>query len=145
VRRIVERWKCQNPGGDHEDRNCPVGFSKWESRVWDRKKWESGGGLIKADASLKSFLFTLKKSHNGRARRFALKAEKKNEAIHCDSDRGPCFCDIGASGNCNANTDNFAWCFGDCDTNDTGVDGTTFFTGSKDFQLKKIEVFEISD
>jgi hypothetical protein len=42
-------------------------------------------GKLKADASLKSFLFTLKNPHNVPARRFALKAEKKNEAINCFS------------------------------------------------------------
>jgi hypothetical protein len=44
----------------------------WESRaIWRHK----------ADPSLKSFIFTLKNPHNLLARRFALKAERKNEAI----------------------------------------------------------------
>jgi hypothetical protein len=40
-------------------------------------KWDSYTGH-KADPSLKSFLFTLKNPHNFPARRFALKAEKKD-------------------------------------------------------------------
>jgi hypothetical protein len=47
-------------------------------------EWESARpGKLKADASLKSFLFTLKNLHNVPARRFALKTEKKDEAICC--------------------------------------------------------------
>jgi hypothetical protein len=45
-------------------------------------EWESRYGE-KADPSLMSFLFTLKNPHNVPARRFALKAEKKNKAISC--------------------------------------------------------------
>jgi hypothetical protein len=41
-------------------------------------EWENDC-TFKADASLKSFLFTLKNSHNVPARRFALKAEKKDD------------------------------------------------------------------
>jgi hypothetical protein len=52
---------------------------------WDSKSEE------KADPSLKSFLFTLKNPHNVPARRFALKAEKKDWAIRCDSNWGPNF------------------------------------------------------
>jgi hypothetical protein len=56
----------------------------------------------KADPSLKSFIFTLKNPHNFPARRFALKAERKDNAILCDSKRGPYFCDIAVFDNCNA-------------------------------------------
>jgi hypothetical protein len=44
---------------------------------WDSTSW------YKADASLKSFLFTLKNPQNIPGRRFALKAEKKKQAIYC--------------------------------------------------------------
>jgi hypothetical protein len=37
-----------------------------------------------ADPTLKSFFFTLKNPHNFPARKFALKAEKKGQAIYCD-------------------------------------------------------------
>jgi hypothetical protein len=98
----------------------------------------------KADASLKSFLFTLKNPRNIPARKFALKAEKKEKAIYCDSKLGPCFNDIIISDNCNANT-NSVISFGFSYTNDTGLDGRTFFTGSRYFRVNEIEVFAIMD
>jgi hypothetical protein len=103
----------------------------------------------KADPSLTSFLFTLKNPHNVPARRFALKAERKNEAIFCRSDLGPCFDDIAVYDNCNANTKNYTSCFGSLYTNDTGLGGApgdnSFFTGSQYFQVKEIEVFDFVD
>jgi hypothetical protein len=54
------------------------------------------------DPSLKSFIFTLKNPHNVPARRFALKAESKNEALWCDSDCGSSF----AGGICVKNNSN---------------------------------------
>jgi hypothetical protein len=90
----------------------------------------------KADPSLKSFLFTLKNPHNFPARRFALKTEKKNEAIYCHPNYGPEFNDITVS-------DTFY--FGDHYINDTVLDGRTFFTGSSHFRVKEIEVFEITE
>jgi hypothetical protein len=105
-------------------------------------EWDSSS-VRKADRSLKSFLFTLKNPHNIRARIFALKAEEKDNALFCDSDRGPGFCDIGVLGNSNANTLSFTSCFGHSYTNDTGLDGKTVFTGSEFFQVREIEVFEI--
>jgi hypothetical protein len=109
---------------------------EWESR---RKR-----PYRKADPSLKSFLFTLKNPHNVPARRFALKPEKRKEAIQCWFAWGPNFCDIGVYDNCNANTDSYTSHFGDHYTNDTGLDGKTFFTGSGGFRVKEIEVFEIT-
>jgi hypothetical protein len=67
-------------------------------------EWELGMGMCKADPSLKSFLFTLMNPHNVPARRFALNAERKDEAIYCWSDCGPHFCDIVVSDDCNTNT-----------------------------------------
>jgi hypothetical protein len=107
-------------------------------------EWESSNPRKdKADPSLKSFLFTLKNPHNVPARRFALKAEKKDRAIWCDSRCGPVFWDIWVSDNCNANTSSWTE-LGRCYTNDTGLDGKTFFTGSQSFRVKEIEVFEMS-
>jgi hypothetical protein len=112
--------------------------------------WKSGDWHSKADPSLKSFLFTLMNPHNFPARRFALKAEKKDQAIYCNSWDGPRFgggmmggADICVRDNCNAKT-NSATSLGNGYTNDTGVDGETFFTGSYQFQVKEIEVFEIT-
>jgi hypothetical protein len=42
----------------------------------------------KSDDLLKSFLFLLKNPHNFPARRFALKAEKKHQAIACGGQCG---------------------------------------------------------
>jgi hypothetical protein len=98
----------------------------------------------KTDESLKSFLFTLKNPHNISARRFALNAEKKHEAMRCDSERGPRFNAIGVADNCNRNTESNIY-VGRNYINDTGMDNYTVLTGSKDFQVKEIEVFEITD
>jgi hypothetical protein len=105
---------------------------------------------LKADDSLKSFLFTLKNPHNIPARRFALKAEKMDEAIYCEVAYGPCFsshCDIAIKNDCNANTESYAssytylgWGY----TNDTGLAEDIVFTGSHSFQVEEIEVFEIT-
>jgi hypothetical protein len=106
--------------------------------------WESGD-FYKADSSLASFLFTLKNPHDFPERRFALNGEKKGKAIRCVSLYGPYFHDISVSDKCNENTDSFAY-FDNTDdsyNNDTGMDGDTFFTGSRYFQVKEIEVFEI--
>jgi hypothetical protein len=107
-------------------------------------KWKDWG-RFKADPSLKSFLFTLKNPHNVPARRFPLKAQNRNEAIYCDSDCGPSFYDIAVSDNCNTNTQNTTSCFGRGYTNDTELDRKTFFTGSEQFVVQEIEVFEITD
>jgi hypothetical protein len=106
---------------------------EWES---DRK-W-------KTDPSLKSFLFTLKNPHNVPARRFGLKAKQKDWTIGCFSDRGPHFLDIAIYDDCNTHTKSYTL-LGDSYTNDTGLDGKMFLTGSDRFQVKEIEVFEISD
>jgi hypothetical protein len=108
---------------------------------WDSRR----SSYWKADDSQRSFLFTLKNPRNIPARRFALKAEKKWRAIRCDSGWGPRFGygDISVCDNCNANTDSFA-SLGSSYTNDTGLDRGIFFTGSRYFQVKEIEVFAIT-
>jgi hypothetical protein len=106
-------------------------------------EWDSTSRL-KADPSLNSFIFTLKNPHEFPARRFALKAEKKDEAICCRSDWGPHFVDIYVSNQSNANAKSWTKLGVNSYTNDTGLDGTTFFTGSKNFQVKEIEMFEIT-
>jgi hypothetical protein len=106
-------------------------------------EWDSSA-RPKADDSLRSFLFTLKNPHNIPARRFALKAGEKHRVIYCYYACGPCFGDISVSDNCNANTDSYTF-LGIAYTNDTGLNGKTVFTGSYNFQVKEIEVFEITD
>jgi hypothetical protein len=77
-----------------------------------------------------------------------LKAERKQQAIHCNSERGPSFgvgpCDIAVFDNCNTNTDSRTF-LGASYTNDTGLNDSFVFTGSYYFQIKEIEVFEITD
>jgi hypothetical protein len=72
-----------------------------------------------------------------------LKTGEKLEAICCHSDCGPHFCDIGVSDNCNANINSYAGRFGCSYTNNTRLDGTTFFTGSNEFKVKEFEVLRI--
>jgi hypothetical protein len=116
---------------------------EWESRVFKG----DGKNCVKADDSLKSFVFTLKNPHNFPTTRFALKAEEKWRAIYCNSERGSGFgwrgCDIFVSDNCNTNTNSYTAYFGTSYVNNTGLNGRTFFTGSDQFQVKEIEVFEI--
>jgi hypothetical protein len=108
-------------------------------------EWESPPqAKYKADDSEKSFLFTLKNPHNIAPRRFALKATEKQRAVCSNSEWGPYFRDVRVSDNCNANTSSSA-SLGDVYTNDTGLNEDTVFTGSKNFQVKEIEVFEITD
>jgi hypothetical protein len=127
------------------DGNIFGGFNplEWESRI--AKSEYDWSNLWKADPSLKSFLFTLKNPHNFPARRFALKAEMKNKAVSCDSWCGPDFFDISVSNYCNENTDSTTADFGGSYTNDTGRDGSTFFTGCENFEVKEIEIFEITE
>jgi hypothetical protein len=120
------------------DGNIFGGFTpvEWESR--EPNSFLDRNNCWKADPSLKSFLFTLKNPHNVPARAFALKAEKKNEAIKCDSTWGPHFGDIGVS---DTFFGSFSWEIGSrySYTSDTGLDGETFFTGSKKFRVKRLK------
>jgi hypothetical protein len=117
---------------------------EWESREWNGK-YGRENNCYKADYRRKSFLFTLKNPHNIPARRFALKADWKHGAIYCYFRRGPCFgsSDIAVCDNCNANTDSFT-SLGRTYTNDTGLKEGIVFRGSEYFQVKEIEVFEIT-
>jgi hypothetical protein len=118
---------------------------KWESRVWNGKHWNEDN-TYKADDSLKSFVFTLNNPHNFPANKFSLKSEKKDRAISCDSKLCPSFVGgFSVSDNCSTNTNSRASSFGLCYTNDTGLNGEMFLTGSWNFQVKEIEVFEITD
>jgi hypothetical protein len=108
-------------------------------------KWEScTEAKHQADRNLKSFLFTLKNPHNIGPRKFALKSNKQDEAIECVSCSGPHFGDIGVSDHCNT-VSSYTFAFGVRYTNNTGLHGMTFFTGSQLFNVKEIEVFQIID
>jgi hypothetical protein len=119
---------------------------KWESRVWNGKH-RNEHNCLKADESLQSFVFTLKNPHNIPARRFALKSEMKHQAIICNSERGPCFgcypVNMAVYDDCHVSTDTYMT-LGSTYTNDTGLNSAVVFTGSYRFQVKEIEVFEIT-
>jgi hypothetical protein len=108
-------------------------------------KWESPSGpKFKSDASQKTFIFTLKNPHNLPAKKFSLKAGWKNAVIICHSSCGPCFRGIDVRDHSDANADSTTELGYYGYTNDTGVDGRSFFTGSFHFTAKEIEVFEIT-
>jgi hypothetical protein len=110
-------------------------------------KWESASEFPKADPSLRSFLFTLRNPHSATPRKFELRPQMQELAIYCDYSLGPCFggCpwEIAVSGDCNGNSTSSTNGFGAVYVNDTGMDGRIVFTGSRDFTVKEIEVFEI--
>jgi hypothetical protein len=110
-------------------------------------KWKSprGDPEERADPSRKSFLFTVKNPHNFPPRKFGLTAKKRDRAIVCDRSWGPHFGDIGVSGLCSAKPDSFADSFGRFYGNTTGLKGQSFFTGSANFVVREIEVFEIAE
>jgi hypothetical protein len=127
------------------DGNVFGGFTpvEWQNNCW----W-------KGDDRLRSFLFTLRNPHSVLPRKFALRAEKKQDAIYCCSysrpDFGPTFgdgCDILVSDGCNANKTTHTrigthW--SDCVyANDTAFED--FFMGAEKFTVKEIEIFEIAD
>jgi hypothetical protein len=71
-------------------------------------------------------------------------AKKKQYAIYCESLFGPTFIGIYVLDNCNANSKSNT-SLGGTYSNDTGLDGKTIFTCSQWFQVREIEVFEITD
>jgi hypothetical protein len=106
-------------------------------------KWDSNSEAM-TDDSLKSFLFTLKNPHNIPARKFALKAEFKHQAINRAFGYGPLFGDdIGVFTDCNKNLSFTSLHL--VYSNDTGLDPDIVFTGSFNFQVTEIEVFEITE
>jgi hypothetical protein len=78
------------------------------------------------------------------ARKFALRAVAKRNAICSESSRVPVLGAVLVSDNCNANIDSFASLCG-THTSDTGLDDDVVFTCSEYFQVREIDVFEITD
>jgi hypothetical protein len=116
---------------------------KWRSNTvevgiahswWLESGWQSEG-----------FLFTLTNPHNFPARRFALKAKEKHQAVCCGSNRGPWFYGLIVYDNCNSNSGGGTGFWDGVYTNDTGLRGSTLFAGSNYFQVQEIEVFEVRD
>jgi hypothetical protein len=84
--------------------------------------------------SQKSFLFTLKNLHNVAPR----------EAIICNAGLDSPFSDIRVRDGGNT-THNLTYAFDPASADSTVLDMFTVFTTSKEFQVKKIELFEITD
>jgi hypothetical protein len=106
--------------------------------------WDSTTNGYKSDNSQKSFLFTLKNAGNIQPRTFKL--SNVSNAIYCHSVyclAFGCGHDIYVADNCNANTNSYTNLGGGY-VNDTGITGTTVFTGEQRFMVKDIEVFTIT-
>jgi lambda repressor-like predicted transcriptional regulator len=120
---------------------------EWKSLA-SAPKQENDTPRLTVDHSLRSFLFTLKNPHNIWPRRFALKTEKKDQAIVYCSGYGPCFgchfADLLLHDDCDAKLCSRT-SLGLTYTNDTGLDGSIVFADSQAFQVKEIEVFKITD
>jgi hypothetical protein len=101
--------------------------------------WSSAGGY-RSDATLQSFLFTIKNPHNLSARIFTQK--QADRAVYDDDSCGPFFGnDLHVYGD---------WRKGECYSylgntynNDTGIAGNEVLTGSQKFAVQEIEVFEL--
>jgi hypothetical protein len=102
-------------------------------------------GRPQARSESQEFSFFAEGPHNFSVRKLALKAERKNEAIVCDFERRPHFCDIRFFDNCNADTDGLTFFFRHSAAHDSGLAEKTLFTGSDNFTVKEIKVFEITD
>jgi hypothetical protein len=113
-------------------------------------KWESDSWKFKCDDSLRSFLFTLRNPHGVPPRKLALKAEKKQFAIRCNSTYCATFgygYDIYVANNCNTNRSSYTrigtnWS-NSAYANDTAF--KDFLTGAGEFTVKEIEVLETTD
>jgi hypothetical protein len=118
---------------------------EWESRVHNGQ-YNEDNNCYKGDDSEQSFLFTLKNPHNVAPRKFPLIPAERRWAIHVNRDFGPCFGRAGELqifGRLNQGGQTAG--FGHAYRNDTGVNGTQFFTGGGQFSISEVEVFEITD
>jgi hypothetical protein len=110
----------------------------WESRDWDEKQ-SVECPYLKCDDSLKSFVFTVKNPSGIAPRRFPLKEDWKEWAIFTTPDHSPVFGSFPADFSVTRHSTEL----GSSYLNDTGLDGKTVLTGSPEFSIKEIEVFEI--
>jgi hypothetical protein len=109
-----------------------------------RVMWESREAY-KPDESSTSFLFSVKNPHKRDFGRLGLKDSRY--AIHCHPSSGPTFGnghDIHVADNCNVNTNSYTR-LGHGYMNNTDIEESEFFSGSKNFKVAEIEVFTIID
>jgi hypothetical protein len=113
-------------------------FGGFTSMAWD------SSGNDKEDMSRKSFIFSVKNPHNIEGKRFSVSNPER--AIYCTSSHGPIFGNhsIYVANECNENTSSYTR-LGLGYMNNTGKRGSEFFTGSKYFTAKEIEVFTITE
>jgi hypothetical protein len=102
------------------------------------------------DAEGRGFLFSLRNPFNAAAQIFSLHPERKGKAIFCYAGWGPTFgeYDVWIDDSCNRSTRfgqgaNKCGDFGSTYTSPPEFDAKTFLTGSTDFQVVEIEVFEL--
>jgi hypothetical protein len=121
----------------------------WASVVWNGKQGPEDN-CLRADESLKSFLFTLKNPHNTDAMRFPLRPERKNQAVMCETSSGPSFGyhppDLSVrspGGRYRSHTLGFGDTYDITGRSLAGIDAKRFMTGEEAFTIAEIEVFEI--
>jgi hypothetical protein len=76
-----------------------------------------------------------------------MEAEKKRQAIACDSERAPHFINIAVYDDCSTQSDSYAD-FDDSDdsrANNTGLSGNEVSPGGMNFQVESMEVIGITD
>jgi hypothetical protein len=111
-------------------------------------KWKSDrNGKFQDDCSLRSFLFTLRNLHGVPPRKFALRKEKKQDAIYCTSD---CCAEFGqwdnyVSGSFNQTSFTSIGTNWSNRTYANDIPFRDFFTGAYKFTVKEIEVFKVTD
>jgi hypothetical protein len=116
-------------------------FGAYSTAVWATR--ENSGGVKRANT--RGFIFSVRNSRDVPPRKFPLKAASKNFALYYDARHGPCFgLDIWVCNRADLYPHSTTAKFGENYTNDTGLDGSTFLTGSEYFRAKEIEIFEIS-
>jgi hypothetical protein len=113
-------------------------FGGFAVPAWERPFFSQA----KADASLRSFLFTLKNPHKLAPQIFKLIPGQEASAIRISRTACACFGndDLFIVGGCDASPSRSGG-FGSTYQNDTGIDGRLVFTGSDSFIVSEIEVF----
>jgi hypothetical protein len=104
--------------------------------------WSSRNAWV-PDPSQKSFIFTLKNPHNVAARIF--KQKQADNAIYDYGSYGPTFGnghDLYVCDQCQNSASSYSN-LGSIYVNDTGIDAQQVLTGSYNFTVEEIEVFEV--